>query len=170
MNAPDIILRAMEPEDADFLYDVENDVGAWGDGDTVAPYSREILRGYALTYGADPFGEGQLRLVAEDPATRKTVGVADLYDISQRHERAFVAVYVVKEERNRGYASSMLESLEKYAREILLLKNLGAKVASGNKASLHLFRKEGYREAGILEGWLKRANGFTDVILFQKKL
>ena len=56
-------LRALEPSDADFMYEVENDAQAWRYSDTIAPLSRKILRDYALTYDADPFTAGQLRLI-----------------------------------------------------------------------------------------------------------
>ena len=47
MNAleTDIIrLRALEPEDVDVLYKWENDTNIWKVSNTVAPFSRYILR------------------------------------------------------------------------------------------------------------------------------
>ncbi|MDE5849776.1 MAG: GNAT family N-acetyltransferase, partial [Muribaculaceae bacterium] len=55
-------LRALEPEDADMMYDAESDEAAWRYSDYLAPMSLELLREYALTYDADPFRSGQLRL------------------------------------------------------------------------------------------------------------
>ena len=43
-----LILRAVEPIDADFMFEVENDPLAWRYSDTVAPLSRRQLRDYAL--------------------------------------------------------------------------------------------------------------------------
>ena len=169
-GTPRLRLRALAPEDADFLYQTENDTTAWPDSDTVAPYSRELLRGYALTYGADPYAEGQLRLVAEDAATHEPIGVADLYDISARHRRAWVALYIVRGRRRSGAGAEALRLLEKYAAQTLLLDNLGAKVAETNTASMRLFESAGYDKAGVMKGWLKTAGGEEDMTIFRKKI
>jgi len=49
-----ISLRAVEPDDAAMMLYVENDSDAWQSSDTLAPYSYESLRNYALTYNNDP--------------------------------------------------------------------------------------------------------------------
>ena len=36
----EIILRALEPEDLDVLYSIENDIELWSVGYTTVPYSR----------------------------------------------------------------------------------------------------------------------------------
>ena len=41
-----ITLRAMEPEDLDELYEIENDSDTWNAGTTNVPYSRFVLRNY----------------------------------------------------------------------------------------------------------------------------
>ena len=56
-------LRALEPEDAEMMYEAESDPAAWRYSDYLAPMSREMLREYALTYDADPLRSGQLRLI-----------------------------------------------------------------------------------------------------------
>ena len=42
----DIRLRAMEPEDLDTLYKIENDMALWDVGMTNVPYSRYALHNY----------------------------------------------------------------------------------------------------------------------------
>lgn len=79
-------LRALEPEDADMMYEAENDEAAWKYSDYLAPLSRELLHHYALTYDAEPFRSGQLRLIIEKDET--PIGILDLMDISARHLRA----------------------------------------------------------------------------------
>ena len=39
-NLPTVHLRAIEPEDLDLLYRIENDVKLWNVGTTNVPYSR----------------------------------------------------------------------------------------------------------------------------------
>ena len=41
-----VILRALEPEDLDFLFTTENDVTFWEVSNTQTPFSRFILKKY----------------------------------------------------------------------------------------------------------------------------
>ena len=43
---PRVRLRAMEPEDLDILYRIENDMSLWDVGNTNVPYSRYALHDY----------------------------------------------------------------------------------------------------------------------------
>ena len=44
MEIKKINLRAMEPEDLEFLYEIENDERIWNISTTNVPYSRYVLR------------------------------------------------------------------------------------------------------------------------------
>ena len=50
---PDIRLRAIEPEDLDLLYQIENDRSLWNVGATNVPYSRYTLHDYIATSNDD---------------------------------------------------------------------------------------------------------------------
>ena len=164
-------LRALEPSDSDFMYDVENDAEAWRYSDTVAPLSRRLLREYALTYDADPFTAGQLRLIITEEGDNRPVGIADLYTISQRHQRAFVGIYICKDFRGKGYAGETLDLLEDYAHNSLHLHQLGVKLEDGHKASQKIFESRGYKLKGKLDEWLSMPDGnFTDMLVYTKIL
>lgn len=164
-------LRAVEPSDADFMYDVENDAEAWRYSDTIAPLSRRILRDYALNYDADPFSAGQLRLIITESEKNNPVGIVDLYDVSQRHRRAFVGIYISRNHRNKGYAAEALELIEKYARNTLQLHQLGAKMEEHNEQSVKRFSELGYECRGKLKDWLSLPDGkFADMLLYSKLL
>ncbi|MCD7714519.1 MAG: GNAT family N-acetyltransferase, partial [Prevotella sp.] len=60
-----VILRAIEPDDLDLLYNVENDRTLWQLGNTNEPYSKELLRNYILTTTGDIYADKQLRLIIE---------------------------------------------------------------------------------------------------------
>lgn len=164
-------LRALEPSDADFMYEVENDADAWRYSDTIAPLSRRILRDYALTYDADPFTAGQLRLIIMEEKSKTPVGIVDLYDVSQRHQRAFIGIYICKDFRGKGYADETIKLIEDYAHNSLHLHQLGAKVEENHKTAEKLFISRGYDLKGILNDWLSTPNGeFTAMKIFSKKL
>ena len=164
-------LRALEPSDADFMYEVENDADAWRYSDTIAPLSRKILRDYALMYDADPFTAGQLRLIITEEESKTPVGIVDLYEVSQRHLRAFIGIYICKDYRGKGYADETIQLIEDYAHNSLHLHQLGAKVEENHKTAEKLFRGRGYELKGNLDDWLSTPDGkFVAMKIFNKKL
>ena len=170
-NQPKIKLRALEPSDADFMYEVENDAGAWRYSDTIAPLSRRILREYALNYDADPFSAGQIRLIVTDAETNAPAGIIDLYEISQRHLRAFVGIYICKDFRGKGYSVEALRQIEYYAKTTLHLHALGAKIEYDHRNARNLFEKRHFSFAGRLDNWLTLPDGtFGPMLIYTKDL
>ena len=164
-------LRALEPSDADFMYEVENDAQAWRYSDTIAPLSRKILRDYAFTYDADPFTAGQLRLIITEEGNSQPVGIVDLYEVSQRHQRAFIGIYICKDFRGKGYAEETIRLIEDYAHNCLHLHQLGVKVEDGYLTGENLFQHLGYKLKGILEDWLSSTDGkFVGMKIYTKNL
>ncbi|MCH5222420.1 MAG: GNAT family N-acetyltransferase [Muribaculaceae bacterium] len=164
-------LRALEPGDADFMYEVENDEQAWRYSDTIAPLSRRILRDYALNYDADPFTAGQLRLIITEKVNKNPVGIIDLYDVSQRHQRAYIGIYICKDYRGKGYAGETLDLIEDYAHNTLHLHQLGAKVEASHAKAEKLFSGRNYELQGELKDWLSTPDGkFAGMKIFTKKL
>lgn len=164
-------LRALEPSDADFMYEVENDAQAWRYSDTIAPLSRKILRDYALTYDADPFTAGQLRLIITEEGSNNPVGIVDLYDVSQRHQRAFIGIYICPEYRGKGYADETLELIEDYAHNNLHLHQVASKVEEFHTVAEKLFVNRGYELKGFLNEWLSTPDGkFVGMKVYTKPL
>lgn len=158
-------LRALEPSDADALYEIENDPAAEESSDYMAPLSLALLREYASGYDANPFGAGQLRLIVE--CGGEAAGVADLYDISLRDLTACVGIYLLPRFRGRGLGTAALRRLERQAFTRLGLQALCARVSEDNDASLRLFDSAGWRRCGVLPHW--RRSGVsrrTDVALY----
>ena len=84
---PKIKLRAMEPEDLDVLYKIENDTSLWGVGVTNVPYSRYTLHDYIANSVGDIYTDKQVRLMI-DNEQGQTVGIIDITDFDPRHRRA----------------------------------------------------------------------------------
>lgn len=160
-----ITLRAIEPSDLDSVLKWENDSSAWDYSDVVAPLSRRILQDYIASYNADPFAEGQLRLIIAD-GQDNPLGIADLYDISAIHAHAFVGIYVDPEQRNKGIATESLTLLCEYAIHRLGIRTLAALILPENNISINLFTKYGFKHSGTLPSWRRTASGFSDVEIF----
>ena len=61
-----IRLRALEPEDLDLLYTIENDRSLWAVGCATTPYSRYLLHDYLDNATGDIYVDKQVRMVIED--------------------------------------------------------------------------------------------------------
>lgn len=153
LSSDSITLRAVEPSDADFMYAIENDTVCWRYGENVAPLSRKILREYALTYDANPFSAGQLRLIITETGTGIQVGVIDLYEISRMHGRAFIGIYIMPDFREKGYAEEALRLLERYSVKVLRLRMLAARIESSNLPSLALFEARHFNCVAVIPDW-----------------
>ncbi|TYZ13266.1 GNAT family N-acetyltransferase [Hymenobacter lutimineralis] len=162
-----VFLRALEAEDLDFLYALENDADLWGVSDTLAPVSRHLLRQYLEHAGADFHQVRQLRLVIGSQATGQAVGTVDLFDFSPLHQRAGVGITVLAAARRHGYAHAALQLLLPYARHTLRLHQLYCSVATRNRASQQLFEKIGFSRVGVRRQWLHMADGWQDVVEYQ---
>ena len=63
---PKVALRAMEPEDLDMLYSIENNMELWCVGTANVPYSRYVLHDYIASSSGDIYADRQVRFVIVD--------------------------------------------------------------------------------------------------------
>lgn len=163
-----IYLRALEPEDLDFLYALENDPAIWEISGTLTPYSRKVLTQYLEGAHRDIYEVKQLRLAICTPDDA-CVGFIDLFDFDPRHLRAGIGIVIAEgADRNRGYGNEALSLICAYGFQVLGLHQVYAGVGQSNGASISLFRKQGFRETGVRQDWIRTASGFENEILFQK--
>ena len=162
-------LRAIEPEDLDVLYQIENDRSLWHVGTTNVPYSRYTLHDYVATSADDIFADRQVRLVMEN-YEHEVVGMADLVHFDPQHQRAETGIVVMEPHRRKGYALQALQQLEDYALDTLHLHQLYAVIAANNDVALQLFQKAGYERQGVLKGWLCKGHDYQDAVLMQRFL
>ena len=170
LKGKNIWLRAVEPDDVDFIYSIENDPVIWHLGNTIVPFSRFQIEQYALASQHDIYADKQLRLMIElhlDTKVTKTIGAVDLYDFDPLHKRAGVGILIIQEERERGFADESLGILIHYCFEVLLLHQLYCFISPGNTTSLHLFKKHGFVKCGLKKEWRLNEGKWTDEIMFQ---
>lgn len=164
-----VCLRAMEPEDLDVLYGLENDPEMWDISNFSSPYSRYAIRQYIASSQCDLYADRQLRLMVELHSTGVVLGTADITDFVPRHGRGEVGIAMLSAYRGQGYATETLDLLCGYAFGFLGLHQLTAHVASGNEASLRLFKACGFVPCGLLRQWWRSSAGhYADVVLMQR--
>ncbi len=168
LSAGRYYLRALEPEDLEVLYALENDEGAWQFSNTIAPFSRQILREYLKNAHKDIFEARQLRLAICAKNRVEALGFIDLFDYEPLHRRAGVGI-IVKDAslRGTGIGSEALGMIVDYAFSRLQLHQLYANIDPANHASVALFTKFGFEMTGLKKEWNFIHGAFRDEAIYQ---
>ena len=167
LEGTNISLRALEPEDLDFLFNVENNESFWEISHTQTPFSKFILRQYLENAHLDIFEAKQLRLLIEDKSTKRQLGMIDLFDFNPQHKRAGIGILIHPDFQQSGYASEALSVLINYAFTHLNLHQLYANITKDNSKSISLFTKHKFEKVGVKKEWILSEGKFKDEILFQ---
>ncbi|MBT8181362.1 MAG: GNAT family N-acetyltransferase [Eudoraea sp.] len=161
-------LRALEPEDLDFLFELENNPHIWEISGTITPYSRHVLKKYLDNAHRDIYEVKQLRLAICNESN-KVIGFIDLFDFDPKHRRAGIGIVILdRADRNNGHGSEAVSLLCKYAFKVLNLNQVYANVGEDNQASIQLFKKMGFELAGVKKDWVLAGGKFKNELLFQK--
>ncbi len=170
MQYKNINLRALEPEDIEYLYLWENNPEVWQISNTYAPFSKYILRKYLEDSHLDIYQTKQLRMVIELVGQNgvRPIGAVDLFDFDPHHLRAGIGILIAdKSERKKGYGKTALKLFIDYGFDILKLHQLYCNITVSNNDSLELFEKMGFSIIGLKKEWTKTARGWTDEYLLQ---
>ncbi|WP_288983809.1 GNAT family protein [uncultured Flavobacterium sp.] len=163
-----IYLRALEPEDLEFVYAIENNESVWEVSNTQTPYSRFLIRQYLENAHQDIYEAKQLRMAICPKNSFEAIGLIDLFDFDPKNNRAGVGILISNESnRNKGVGSEVLALIINYAFEQLQLHQLYANIGSDNEISLQLFTKFGFQKIGTKKDWIKVNNNYKDELLFQ---
>lgn len=165
-SMPVVRLRAMEPEDLDALYRIENDRDVWDVGENNVPYSRYILHDYIANASADIYADKQVRMVVENEKGQ-LVGVADVVNFCPSHARAEVSIVICREHRKKGYARAAIRQIMDYALRTLHLHQLYAVVREDNMPSLNLFSSLGFKSKTVLDDWLFDGKDYHNAVVMQ---
>ena len=164
-------LRAPEPEDLECLYKWENDTDIWQVSNTIAPFSRFVLKQYIESAHLDIYETRQVRFMIDlsnniDPA--KTIGTIDLFDFDPYHNRAGIGILIGDNaERGKGFANDTLQTLIRYAFDVLKLHQLYCNISTENQQSLSLFKNNGFVIVGEKKDWLKGVDGWVGEYMLQ---
>ncbi len=167
MEKEELVLRALEPEDIDLLYQWENNMEIWEVSNTLTPFSRYQLKKYIEQAQLDVFQTKQLRLIIELQTSHTVIGMIDLFDFDGFHQRAGVGIIIHQDHRQRGYAFEALQLFAEYCFNNLGLNQLYANISVKNKSSIALFEKADFKLVGIKKQWQKTKEGFVDECLYQ---
>lgn len=168
LSGENIILRALEPEDLEFLHHCENNTEIWSVSNTATPFSKFVLRQYIENSHQDIYTAKQLRLIIETKDNNKSIGAIDLFDFDPYHNRAGIGILInQKEDRQKGYAFEALSTLINYCFKHLKLNQLYCNISESNLKSIKLFEKAGFNKCGEKKQWLRNETGYESELMFQ---
>jgi len=162
-----IFLRALEPEDLDFIYEIENNQDIWEISNTITPYSKFLIKQYLENAHKDIFEVKQLRLVICNKEN-KSIGLIDIFDFDFHNKRAGIGILIKdSNDRHKGYGAEALKLLINYCFAHLNLHQLYCNISEDNVASLKLFKNHNFVEIGLKKDW-NTVNGlYKNEYLFQ---
>ena len=161
-----IFLRALESNDIDYLFLVENNEKYWSISDVQVPFSKYILTSYLENSDMDIYKVKQLRLVISD-YEYNTIGLIDLFDIDFKNKRAGVAIIINDDKQMQGYAKEAIKLLINYSKTHLSLHQLYCNVLEDNIQSLNLFKSVNFVEVGLKKDWILFNGKFKNEVLLQ---
>jgi diamine N-acetyltransferase len=168
LKGDNIYLRALEPNDLEFVYAMENDQSIWEVSNTHTPYSRFLVKQYLENAHQDIYEAKQLRLAICQDDDFPALGLIDLFDFDPKNNRAGIGIVIQgKENRNQSIGSEALGLLIQYAFYNLNLHQLYANIGCENKASLSLFAKFGFQKIGVKKDWTLVNGIYKDEAIFQ---
>lgn len=162
-----INLRALEPEDLEFLYQIENNESFWEVSHTQTPFSKYILKQYLENAHLDIYESKQLRLIIEEKSSKKQIGMIDLFDFNPQHKRAGVGILIHPDFQKKRFASKALSLLINYSFTHLQLHQLYANITTENSNSLKLFKQHHFVKIGVKKDWILSEGKFKHEVLFQ---
>ncbi|MGC6480410.1 MAG: GNAT family N-acetyltransferase [Flavobacteriaceae bacterium] len=167
MTRGSVHLRALEPEDIDFLFAVENQAKWLSLTAHKVPLSRFVLEQY-LAEAQLPLEQTKQFRFGVDHSKNGLVGLIDLYDFDPHHRRAAVAIVTAEQFQGHGYALQSLQALETYVRDVLNIHQLYAEVLEDNVAAKQLFEKYHYQPTATFKDWWFAQGKFHNIQLYQK--
>ncbi len=161
-----INLRALEPEDLDFLFSAENDESFWEISGTQIPYSKYILKKYIENAHQDIYEAKQYRFVICN-TQNIPVGMIDLFNFNPQHKRVGIGILLLPQYEGKGFGSEAMEMVINYAFTYLKVHQIFANIIANNEKSMTLFEKFNFEKVGIKKEWIYANSQYKDEILYQ---
>lgn len=162
-----IRLRALEPEDLDVLFSIENNSELWDISNTLVPYSRHLLEKYLKNVHQDLFEARQLRLAIVRKHDEQFVGLIDLFEFDPQHSRAGIGILIQEAYQKNGYAYTSLKTFINYVFQKLDIHQLYANIPVDNSKSVRLFERLNFSRTGTNKEWIKVNGRYLDVFMYQ---
>jgi len=163
-----IKLRALEPRDLGFVFEVENNTEIWNISNTQTPYSKFLIKQYMKNAHQDIYTAKQLRLLIEVKSTEKSVGLIDLFEFDPKNKRVGLGILILNsEDRNQRIGSQAVGLLIDYVFEFLDVHQIFVNIDVNNVASIKLFNNFGFELIGVKKDWNFQNKSYHDEAIYQ---
>ena len=146
-----ISLRIAEPQDAQKIYDWENDRSLWRVSETSNPISMFQIEQFLLS-NSDLAANRQLRLMIDLKETGKSIGCVDLFEYDPF---------------NGHIAQKAIALCIDYLFNDVMVHQIHCLIDEQNTESQHLFEKMGFKPCGRRKDWIKTPEGYIDAVFYQ---
>ncbi len=169
MKLENVTLRAVEPEDIQTLYELENNMELWVASETLVPFSRFQMKQYIESMNSDIYESKELRLMIDycEGGRNTAIGIIDLFDFDPFHNRGGVGIMVSEKYRSKGVAGTALDLFIDYCFNHLGLHQLYCSVLTSNAPSAKLFESRNFQCIGLRKEWRKVGTQYLDEFLYQ---
>ncbi|OOV29457.1 GNAT family N-acetyltransferase [Flavobacterium sp. LM5] len=168
LKGKNVYLRALEPNDLEFVYAMENDQSIWEVSNTQTPYSRFLIKQYLENAHQDIYEAKQLRLAICQDQDFPAIGLIDLFEFDPKNRRAGMGIVIQSDQkRNQQIGSEALELLIQFSFYDLNLHQVYANIGTENSASVALFTKFGFQKIGIKKDWVLVNGVYQDEAIYQ---
>ncbi len=100
--------------------------------------------------------------------TNTIIGIIDLHTICWENKNAEIGYWIARQFWGKGLSTEAVKLISKFGFEKLKLKRIYAKVFNGNKASVRVLQKNGFRKEGVLMKSRFKNNKWIDEIILSK--
>lgn len=167
----ELIVRAVDSSDFDFLFKLENDKAYWHLSGTKKSFTAREIMDFIEGAQQPILLSRQFKYIIEIQEHGQ-IGCLDLFEYNPFDQHISVGIIIYGENyRRKGYAKQALLLLESYLKEVLHCKYVFARVLQNNEASISLFNVMNYIvvDDQTKESFLQNEE-CGDEILFRKKL
>ncbi len=165
IKGQNIVLRAIEPEDAELLFKLINDpeteylLGGWS-----FPVSQKDQLDWIVSLSRD---NSNLRCMIQINETSEAVGTVILNNIDCKNGTAAIHIKIAgNAHKGKGYGTEAINTLVDYGFNELRLHCIYAQVNEDNIPSQKLFQKCGFIPEGILKDRLHKKGKYLSVKMF----
>lgn len=163
LSGAKVVLRTIQPADADALYEIAAELDTWELRNPSPPrgLSRpEFEAKFATSLSADP-GDVSFAIVVAD----EVVGRCGLFDFDQLARTAEVGIALAASARGYGYGEDALRVLIRFGFERHNFRRLHLVAIASNLAGLACYRKVGFVEEGRRREHCWVRGGYEDEVL-----
>lgn len=153
-------IRPLEKKDLPYIYQQENSRKVMALWFQEAYTSLEELQ---ILYERHILDQTERRFVVEDD--NQFIGVVELVYIDTLHRNTEIQIIIHPDHQGNGYAQAAMMAGVEYAFKVLNMHKVYLYVDIDNAAAIHIYKKVGFIEEGVLRGHFFAEGQYHDSIM-----